>query len=103
MTSYYLIWAKRGKKSKNSISSDQFGKDGRSAEELPGAHSFYVPGAGCSTPIACTPGALLVTLRVHPIPYQHIRVHPTLERMADLPKIFRVHGHFGPGARGATT
>ena len=34
-----------------------------------------VPGAGCSTPIACTPGALLVTLRVHPIPYQHIRVH----------------------------
>ena len=29
--------------------------------------------------------------------------HTTLERMADLPKIFRVHGHFGPGARGATT
>ena len=41
-----------------------FGKDGRSAEDLPGARSFWAGCTGCNDLIECTRGAIEITLGV---------------------------------------
>ena len=52
-----------------------FGKDGRSAEDLPGARSFWAGCTGCNDLIECTRGAIEITLGVQSLLTVSPRVH----------------------------